>query len=289
MSTRQYKENLIIDPKDDLFANFIHERVNLAITKYCNSSPRGPSWSVGKLEFYCDRNSLYNMIFDFDPNRPNYFKANKDGYGNIFSGMVLHDVIPILDYQEVNMEFEEIGGHFDDLSACGRWLVDKKTLTKVENWTNQYLPRESHCRQITFYRVLAHFGTLKEPILDKDGEVVVFNGVEMAAGAKPKFNIKKAHIVYMPMNAANDVRVADLNKKWMDIPIQAAAQMLLGKKDRVEEHMLAGTFPERAVSYECKYCQWYADCWNTGDYDKSIPEYLDIKLQTMSSLGGGGE
>lgn len=283
-----YKKGNIVKPRDDVFVNFIHERVNLAVTKYCNASPRAPSWSVGKLEFYCDRNSCYNMIFDFDPNRPVFIQADKKGYGNIFTGMALHEVIEILPYQEVHMEFEGIGGHFDDLSACGRWLVDKKTLTKVENWTNKYLPRENHCRQITFYRVLAHFGTLLEDIVDREGNVVEFEGRKMVAGEKPKFNIKKAHIVYMPMNAANDVRVAELESKWLDIPIQAAAQMLLSKKDRVEEHMIADTLPDRAVSYECGYCRWYAKCWNTGDYDKEMPEYLDAKLQTMSTMGGGG-
>ena len=133
MSSWKKKGN-IVKPRDDPFVNFIHERVNLAVAKFCNASPRAPSWSVGKLEFYCDRNSYYNMVYDFDPNRPMYIQADKTGYGNIFTGMALHEVVEILPYQEVHMEFEEIGGHFDDLSACGRWLIDKKTLTKVENY-----------------------------------------------------------------------------------------------------------------------------------------------------------
>lgn len=277
----------VIESRDDPFANFIHERVNLCMTKFCNRSPRAPGWSVGKLEFYCDRNSLYNMIYDFDPDRPQYIEADKRGYANIFSGMLIHEIVDILDYQEVYMEFEEIGGHFDDLSACGSWLIDKKTLAEVENWTKNYLPYEGHQRQISFYRVLAHFGVLKEDVLTKDGEIATYNGIELVAGVRPRFNIKKANIVYMPMNKVSDLYVTDPEQKWLSIPVQAAAQMLLDKKDRVEEHMVNGTLPERAEGYECKICRWYGKCHNTGDYDKTMPEYLIARLQSMSTIGGG--
>lgn len=285
----KYKEDRTIKPREDVFSNFIHEKVNLQVNKHCNDSPRAPSWSVGKLEFYCDRNSYYNMLYDFDPNRPYYFRGGKKNYGNIFAGRSIHEKIAILPFQEVYMEFEGIGGHFDDLSSCGTWLIDKKTLDNVENWTNYYIPRESHCRQVTFYRVLAHYGTLKEDVLDINGEVAYCNGIKLEVGVKPKFNIKKAHIVYMPMNNVNDVRVTEPDRQWLDIPVQGAASMLLGKKDRVEEAMLSGVPPSRAISFECDYCHWYDTCFNTGDdYDKDVPEHIKAKLETSLTLGGGG-
>jgi hypothetical protein len=278
----------IVQPKDNIFAAFVHERVHLAIAEYCNESPRFPSYSVGKLEFYCDRNGCFNMLYDFDPNRPMYIRGNKKSYSNFFTGMLIHEKLRILDYQEVHMELDGVGGHFDDLSACGRWLIDKKTLVDVLNWTNKYLPREMHCRQITFYRALAHFGTLVEDV-EIDGEVQMFNDEPLVAGHKPQFNIKKVNIVYLPMNDVADPRYAEVDRKWMDMPVQAAAKMLLDKKDRIDSHMTNGTLPERSPSYECGYCRWYDDCYNTGKYEVNIPDYLAAKLDTMPTLGGGYE
>jgi hypothetical protein len=130
---------------------------------------------------------------------------------------------------------------------------------------------------------------LKEDVLTKNGDIAIYNGIELRTGVRPKFNIKKASIVYMPMNAVNEVMYTEPERKWLDIPVQAAAQMLLGKKDRIEEHMVNGTLPERCEGFECKYCHWYKDCHNTGDYDKTMPDYLIAKLRSMSTLGGGGE
>jgi hypothetical protein len=278
----------IVQPEDNMFAAFLHERVHLAVAEYCNGSPRSPSYSVGKLEFYCDRNGCFNMIYDFDPNRPMYIRGNRDSYSNFFAGMLIHDKLPILDYQEVHMELNGVGAHFDDLSACGRWLLDKKTLSDVQNWTNNYLPRTSHCRQITFYRAIAHFGTLLENV-EIDGEVQMFNDESLVVGHKPKFNIKKVNILYMPMNDVTDVRVAELPRKWTDMPVQAAAKMLLDKKDKIDAHMMNGTLPERSPSYECKYCRWYDDCYNSGKYEVEIPDYLQAKLSSMPTVGGGHE
>lgn len=278
----------IIEPQDDPFASFLHERVNLAVAGYCNSSPRSPAYSVGKLEFYCDRNGCYNMLYDFDPNRPTFIRGNKDSYSNFFAGMLIHDKLPILDYQEVHMELDGIGAHFDELSACGRWLVDKKTLHDVQGWTNKYLPREMHERQITFYRAIAHYGSLVSDVV-VNGEVQLYKGQPLIAGFKPQFNIKLVHLLYMPMNDVTDVRVAVPDRKWTDMPPQAAAKMLLSKKDRIDSHLTNGTLSDRCPSYECKYCRYYDECYNTGSYDVEMPEYLLAKLDTMPGLGGGGD
>jgi hypothetical protein len=276
----------VIQPQDDPFANFLHERVNLAVAQYCNQSPRAPAYSVGKLEFHCERNGCYNMLYDFDPNRASFIRGNRDSYSNFFAGMLIHEMMPILDYQEVHMELDGVGAHFDDLSACGRWLVDKKTLSDVQGWTNKYLPREFHERQITYYRAVAHFGSLLSDV-KIDGEVQKFKDEPLVVGFKPRFNIKQAHILYMPMNDVTDARVALPDRKWLDVPPQAAAKMLLNKRDRIDSHMTNGTLPARDCTYECKYCRWYDECFNTGGHDVQMPEYLLAKLDTMPSLGGG--
>ena len=279
---------MLLEPQDSIYAAFLHERVNLAVAEYCNGSPRSPSFSVGKLEFACDRNGCFNMLYDFDPNRPMYIRGNKQSYSNFFAGMAIHDLLKILDYQEVNMELDGIGGHFDEFSACGRWLVDKKTLFDVQYWTNNYLPRETHCRQITFYRALAHYGTLVEDVV-VDGEIQMFEDEPLVVGRKPKFNIKKAHLMYMPMNQVTDLRVFAPDLKWLNMPPQAAAKILIEKKDNINTHMTEGTFPARSPSYECTYCRWYDDCYNTGNQGAEIPDYLDAKLSALPTLGGSHE
>jgi len=264
-----------------MFANWIHERVNLSVGKFCNSSPRAPSFSVGKLEFSCDKNSYYNMVYDFDPNRPDFIRANKDGYSRIFVGMALHDVVHVLPLQEVHMEYDGIGAHLDDLSLCGRMLVDKKFLSKVEGWTNKYLPRSMHSRQISFYRAVAKYGTLLS-------DVVVDGKVLFEAGETPGWNVKKVYIVYMPMSDPLDVRVAVPPNRWLNMPVKGCANKLLEKKDTVEEHMLNNTVPLRSYSFECTYCRWYDKCHNMDvDYDEPMPDYLLHKLDILPSLGGG--
>ena len=278
----------VVSPHDNAFVEWLTNRAHVCVSEYVNASPRNPSWSVGKLEFACDRNSLYNMLYDFDPNRPMYIRGNMDTYANFFAGMLIHEKMPLLDYQEVYMELDGIGGHFDDLSACGRWLVDKKTLSKVENWTNKYLPRENHCRQLTFYRAIAHYGELLEEIR-VDDKVAYHDAEPLVVGHKPKWNIKQMHIAYMPMNNVPDVRIAEPPQKWIDIPIRAAAKMLLRKKDDVTAHMDNGTLPLRRHGYECKYCNHYSECHNAGEDCIQLPDHLLGSLETMPMLGGGGE
>lgn len=270
----------VLRPEDDIFAEYIHERVHKAVVDYCNRYPRGPSFSVSKMKNYCDRNTYYNMIYDFDPDRPDHIRADRAGYARMFTGMALHDVMKILPLQEVNMEFDGIGAHIDDLSLDGQLLIDKKFLSKVEGYTNKYLPRIWDVRQTAFYRAIAKYGTLL-----KD---VVYNGeVLHEAGTKPGWNVKKVYIVYMPMNSPTDVRVAEPSKEWSNISSDAMLKMLLKKKDIVEAHLIEGTPPSRKVSdFECNYCKWYDICFST-DIEEEMSEYLQIKLNTSKTLGGG--
>lgn len=270
----------VLKPTEDIFAEFIHERVHKAVAKYCNKSPRLPSFSVGKMKAYCDRNTYYNMLYDFDPDRPQHIRADRAGYARMFTGMVLHDAMPILPLQEVNMEFDGIGAHIDDLSIDGQMLLDKKFLSKVEGWTDKYLPRVWDVRQTAFYRAIAKYGTLLNDVVH-DGKVL-YN-----AGTKPGWNVKKVFIVYMPMNDPTDVRVAEPPKEWMNISAEAVLKTLLKKKDIVEAHMIEGTPPPRKVGdFECNYCQWYDICFNTED-DDDVAEYVQVKLDTSPTLGGG--
>lgn len=271
---------VVIRPEEDIFAEHIHERVHRAVANYCNRHPRTPSFSVGKMKNSCDRNTYYNMLYDFDPDRPEHIQADRAGYARMFTGMVLHDAISILPLQEVNLEFDGIGAHIDDLSLDGQLLLDKKFLSKVENWTDKYLPRTWDVRQTAYYRALAKYGTLLTDVVH-DGKVLYH------AGEKPEWNVKKVYIVYMPMFDPTDVRVTEPPKEWSNVSAEAVLKGLLRKKDIVESHLIEGTPPDRKVSdFECSYCQWYAKCFNAED-SEAMSEYLQIKLDTAATMGGG--
>lgn len=250
---KQTVNGTVYDPEDDPLIQWMYRRLQLAVAKYVNSSPRKPAWSVGKLEFDCIRNGYCNMKYDFDPERPTYFRAGLEGYENVFAGRLLHEELKILPIQELHVTVydDEEGeyvmfGHIDDIYYDGKVLLDKKTLKKVESYTKNYLPRTMHCRQTNYYRALVKNGIAAEDILDVTGFPVVDKGDPI------DWDIKRQIILYMSMNAVlTKCFWAEPSSEWLGTPTRAVFRNLLEKRRTIKECLEDDTIPLPEPGWEC--------------------------------------
>ena len=260
---------VIYKPEDDDLVEWLNRRLQLAVAKYVNASPRSPAWSVGKLEFDCLRNGFCNMKYDFDPERPTYFRAGIEGHENVFSGMLIHEYLPILPIQELHATVydDEEGeyvmfGHIDDIYYDGKVLLDKKTLKNVQSYTGRYLPRTMHCRQTNYYRGLIKYGIAAEDVIDVGGFTVIDKGDPI------NWDVKRQIILYMSMNAILTKNFfTEPNREWLGIPTRVCFRELMEKRRKIKEHLEDDTIPTPQTGYECNYCRWADFCLNRDDHD----------------------
>jgi hypothetical protein len=278
---------VVYEPEDDALYQWIYRRLQLAVAKYVNSSPRHPAWSVGKLEFACTRNGFCNMKYDFDPERPSYTRANIEGYENIFSGQILHEKLPILPIQELHVvvhddeEGEDVMfGHIDDIYYDGKILLDKKTLKTVLNYTKDYLPRSMHCRQTNYYRGIVKNGFAAEDIHDVLGFVVLEKGDPI------NWDIKKQIILYLSMSAVLTKKfITEPSREWLDIPTRVCFKELMDKRRFIKQCLEDDSIPMPEPGWECNYCAWWDFCVNKDDYDDfTMPHEMETILNGLPDL-----
>lgn len=278
---------VVYKPEDDILYQWIYRRLQLAVAKYVNSSPRGPAWSVGKLEFDCTRNSFCNMRYDFDPERPTYVRANLEGYENFFSGEIIHEKLPILPIQEMhvkvhdNEEGEDIMfGHIDDIFYDGKILLDKKTLRDVKGYTANYLPRTMHCRQTNYYRGIVKYGIAADEILDTSGFVVLDKDEPV------NWDIKKQIILYMAMNAVlTKSFITEPSDAWLSISTRVCFNDLLAKRRYIKQCLQDDNIPPPMPGWECQYCAWWDFCANADDYDDyTMPHEMETILEGLPNI-----
>ena len=284
---KRTQNGVVYQPEDDDLVAWLYRRLQQAVAKYVNASTRQPAWSVGKLEFNCLRNGFCNMRYDFDPERPSYFRAGLDGYENVFAGQLIHEFLPILPVQELHATYydDEEGeyvmfGHIDDLFYDGKILLDKKTLKNVKNYTSNYLPRVMHCRQTNFYRGLVKYGIAADEVKDMHGFTLVEKDEPI------NWDIKRQLIVYLSMNAVlTKVFWAEPSREWLDIPSKVCFSQLMEKRRDIKQHLEDDSIPEPTAGWECQYCKWTDFCINNEEYDDyTMPHEMEKILEGYPTL-----